>query len=177
MKKIISIFCLALLAACSPSMKGESQQWENAQKDLAQFTTNYTGFQTVIDDVLNKAKSDWQAAEALTDEKEKAKKFSDINDNLRSNTSKFTEIKYKQENLQKGIDELNALRLDKKADAQRNDAVTEAMGKMQEIATILSTANPASLSDAQDKAKEAIKILISTQGLVDRTTKAVKGKK
>lgn len=177
MKKIISIFCLALLAACSPSLKGESQQWENAQKDLAEFTSNYPGFQTVVGEALNKAKTEWQAAEALTDEKAKAKKFSDVNDSLRSDTSKFTEIKYKQENVQKALTELNALKLDKSADAKRTEAVNEAMTQLQEMATILSTANPATLSEAQDKAKEAVKILISTQGLVDRTTKAVKGKK
>ena len=68
MKKNIFLFCLTLLAACSPNLKSEMQQWENAQKDLAAFSTQYTGFQTVINEAVNKAKTDWQSAESLTDE-------------------------------------------------------------------------------------------------------------
>lgn len=171
--------CLSLvIVACSPSAQNEQQYWDNHNKAAAEYSTRWPAFKPLIAARQTKAKPLWDAATKVTDEKQKAEKMKAANEALFDGLiSKLDEIKYKSQDLEKTVGQLNSLKLTKDKDASRDAAVSSGQRALAAVEAALAAAKPASDEDAVKLLSEQIGKLISSSGDADRSLKALKGKK
>jgi hypothetical protein len=167
-----------LLVGCAPSTKNEQQYWDNNNKAAAEYSAKWPAFKTLIAAHQTKAKPMWDEASKVADEKQKAEKMKAANEALNDGLlSKLGEIKYKSQDLEKTVAQLNSLKLTKDKDATRDAAVASGQRALSAVETALSTAKPASDDEAVKLLSDQISKLISSNGDADRSLKALKGKK
>lgn len=85
--RAMAIGCVVLLltvAACKKSVEGESKRWTSANRTVDELSVLYPGFKTALEEQRQKAKAAMDAAEAVSDEKQRISAMSAANSMLTS---------------------------------------------------------------------------------------------
>jgi ABC-type transporter Mla subunit MlaD len=83
----MAIGCVALLlmvAACKKSVEGESKRWTSANRTADELIVLYPGFKAALEEQRQKAKTAMDAAEAVSEEKQRIDKMAAANTMLTS---------------------------------------------------------------------------------------------
>lgn len=171
----VGVFALsAFVVGCKPSAKNEEQYWNNHQRDSVEYSTRWPGFKQVLETQKAKAQPIWEEASKVSDEKAKAEKMKEANAVFGKLVKRMGEVKYKIEGVEKTIAKLNQLKLTKAQDSRRQDAVTAAYARLDEVNDALAAVAPASYEEAEQVLEPQISALISAQGSIDRAYDALK---
>jgi hypothetical protein len=123
---------------------------------------------------MKEAEGIWEEAGKLTDEEAKAAKMKEANSKINELLNQFTQIKYKSEGILKAIDKIDDKKLTKAKDKIRDDAIEEGRNALSSVEAKMSGAVVTNEEEAKAVTKDAISILISAQGTLDRAIKAIK---
>ena len=168
---------LFLVTGCSPTTEGESKTWTRKNETAKEYATTWPGFKTVIDAQVTAAGAVWKEAEGISDKEAKAAKMKEANELLGKLVGRLGEVKYKSEGIEKTIDKMNKLKLNKTKDKTRSNKTDDAHKVLNKVNETMKAAAPADLDAAVAILKEQISDLISGQGAADRGYKALGGGK
>ena len=178
MKKIWIMVIAAVLAVnyCKKSVAGQTQQWQNALKDLAEATTQYPALKTILNARAAEAKAVYAEAEKISDEKQKAEKIAAAIASLNLDLGIVVEIKTKLAGIDSTIGRITKT---KTTTDRANRAAAEIKAIRSEQATIeadFSALKPANSEELNKQGREIVGRIISLSGRADRVLKLVKGK-
>jgi uncharacterized coiled-coil DUF342 family protein len=179
MKKTFgSVLCacaaLMIMSGCKPTTKNEMQYWDNNKKEYAEAVAKYSVFKPYLLAKKNEAEKIWQDALKITAEEEKAKKMKEANEKIDELLNQFTQIKYKSQSLEEGIDSLSNKKLTKEENRIRVEAIDDAYRNIHEVAESMRTAKVASENEVKKLTGDLISKLITAQGNFDRKVTAIK---
>jgi hypothetical protein len=176
-KKIgLCILALTVLLACGPNVKNETKKWENYQTAVTEQSAQYPNLKDLIATLQTEAQTKWQAAQNLTDEKEKAKAMREANTHVGELIDRLQEAKIKLETLGKNSSELIGMTIPQTLGAKRQEVVTKAAATIAEVRTNLSQLTAPTADAAITAVKAEISKLISASAQVNGVIKEAKKK-
>jgi|GEM_PF-997729 len=169
----VSLVLVLAMVGCSANAQNEVKHWENNQKSAAEFKAAWPGFAVVIDGRVAAARTAFDAATREADETKKGEQMKAANAIAGEIISPLNEIKYKSESVQKTVDKIAALKVDKGDVGRRNDAMTAAQNELGKVSAAIAAARPATVADAVAVLKSQVSALIAAKGAADRALTAL----
>lgn len=158
MKKLIYLLAaVVLLAACKPSVEGESKSWTSNLKNAETLKTKYPAFSQLIDDKVSTAKKVWDEAQSIVDEEAKAEKMREANGYFSSGS--FSKL-YDMDTALKNLDKERTKLLSKASgnanlDLRATEAGKEAKLAMDEANAVLFATGNMTVAEAENKINKA----------------------
>jgi len=163
-----------------PVLPAQREKLRTGQKNktaVAELSTAYPGFKTVLDAELASATKMWDAASKEGDAKKKAEAMKKTNTYIEELTDPLAEIKSKSEGIEKTISDLGKLKLVKNsAESSKRSRVMKEIGETKSaVATALSTAAPKDRAEALKLIEEQKSKIVSAWSTGNRTLSSLKG--
>jgi|GEM_PF-1847911 len=165
------------LVACAASKEDRVKGWTNAQAKADSLIKLHPNFKSVIELKKKDATAAWAKAEKVSDEKEQVEAMGTAITTLSKLTNRIAEVDSKLEGLNEDITKLSKMKILVKNKQRRLDGLNDAYEATSKVNNAMTSAKPTTEEEAMGILDEQVGILISAQGAVDRTIRAVEIKK
>ena len=82
-KMIIGVAAVVLiLSSCGPREKKETKNWDLRQRMIGEYSLDYPGYASILEDKNKEWKTAWEQALTVADKKEKAQAMRDVNNSM-----------------------------------------------------------------------------------------------
>lgn len=178
MKKFSMLAVVAIFAAtaCKKSVSGQTSQWTNGLKELAEATAKYPNLKAQLEAKATEAKAIFAEAEKISNEEQKAEKIAAAIAKLNENLGVVTEVKYKSQGIDSTIEKITKIKTTKDKAKKATSEISAIRSEQAAIEKAMSELKPATSEELNTKVRELVGKLISLSGQADRALKMVKGK-
>jgi len=181
MKKMFigaSVFFLVAAFACKPSLKNETNKWNENQKIYKELTSSYSHFESHLSDVQKKATAAYADYQKASGEEKKAAALAKAN-NIYSSDKVFDglrSVREKNKNINDGIRRLYKKSYKSKHRRKVQNYIASAREKQKEANRILRDSSVNSAEKAKETLEKALDKLDKADGDIDNALNVGKKK-